>query len=73
MASISYNEKEKQTKEHVEDAGRRYSTADEVDELSTIESTAASTAAWLFSITVSLGGFLFGSANDRCNPVCDKR
>lgn len=29
-------------------------------ELSSIESTAASKAAWLISIVVSIGGFLFG-------------
>ena len=43
--------------EHVE---RRLSTAEEVTELSGIEATAASSAAWLISITVSIGGFLFG-------------
>ena len=40
---------------------RRQSTADEVTELSGIEATAASKAAWLISITVSTGGFLFGA------------
>ena len=40
----------------IEDAGRRLSTADEVTELSGIEATAASKAAWLISITVSMGG-----------------
>ena len=47
--------------EHVEiEGGRRKSTAEEVTELSSIEATAASKAAWLISITVSIGGFLFG-------------
>lgn len=46
--------------EHVEDAPRRRSVAEEVTELSGIEATAASKAAWLISITVSIGGFLFG-------------
>ena len=32
-------------------------------ELSAIEATAASKAAWLISITVSLGGLLFGMTN----------
>lgn len=44
--------------EHQED--RRGSTAEELTELSGIESTATSKAAWLIAITVSLGGFLFG-------------
>ena len=43
--------------EHVE---RRQSTSEELVELSGIEATAASKAAWLISMTVSLGGFLFG-------------
>jgi SP family myo-inositol transporter-like MFS transporter 13 len=46
--------------QQLEDAGRRLSTAEEVTRLSGIEDTAASKAAWLISITVSLGGFLFG-------------
>lgn len=41
-------------------AERRQSTVDEVTELSAIEATAASKAAWLISVTVSTGGFLFG-------------
>lgn len=45
---------------HVETIERRKSTSEEVTELSGIEETAASTAAWLISITVSIGGFLFG-------------
>ena len=43
-----------------EHAERRKSTSEEVTELSGIEATAASSAAWLISITVSIGGFLFG-------------
>ncbi|KAF2113153.1 general substrate transporter [Lophiotrema nucula] len=39
---------------------RRGSTAEQVVELSQIEATAASKAAWLLSVTVSLGGLLFG-------------
>lgn len=34
--------------------------AQHLAELSSIEATAASKAAWLISITVSLGGLLFG-------------
>lgn len=41
---------------------RRQSTAEEVTELSAIEGTAASRAAWLISVTVYMGGFLFGYA-----------
>ena len=39
---------------------RRQSTSQEATELSGIEATAASKAAWLISATVSIGGFLFG-------------
>lgn len=51
------------------EGGRRGSTAEELTELSGIEATAASKAAWLISVTVSLGGFLFGRWNtaDRGN------
>lgn len=59
-----YNEKleavSTNTDQYVEDAGRKHSTAQEITELSNIEATAASKAAWIISITVSLGGFLFG-------------
>lgn len=46
---------------YIEDASeRRLSVNDEVTDLSAIEATAASRAAWLISVTVSMGGFLFG-------------
>ncbi|KIW86875.1 uncharacterized protein Z519_12496 [Cladophialophora bantiana CBS 173.52] len=51
---------EKYAADQVEAVDRRKSTSEEVTELSGIEATAASKAAWLFSITVSVGGFLFG-------------
>ncbi|KIX10226.1 uncharacterized protein Z518_01307 [Rhinocladiella mackenziei CBS 650.93] len=51
----SYNEEQVET--IVES---RKSTSEKVTELSGIEATAASKAAWLISITVSIGGFLFG-------------
>jgi len=35
--------------------------ADQLAQLSSIEATAASKGAWLISITVSLGGLLFGT------------
>ena len=59
--------------EQIEVVGeRRHSTADEVTELSAIEATAASKAAWLISVTVSTGGFLFGRLRlqMRSNKVC---
>jgi MFS transporter, SP family, solute carrier family 2 (myo-inositol transporter), member 13 len=49
--------------QQLEDAGRRQSTSEEITELSNIEATAASKAAWLISVTVSLGGFLFGMSD----------
>lgn len=48
--------------DQVETIERRKSTSEEVVELSGIEATAASKAAWLISITVSIGGFLFGKS-----------
>ncbi|XDG02372.1 hypothetical protein ABKA04_001987 [Annulohypoxylon sp. FPYF3050] len=44
--------------DHVEDV--QFKNAEELTELSGIEATAASKAAWLICITVSLGGLLFG-------------
>ena len=44
---------------------RRKSTSEEVTELSGIEATAASKAAWLISATVSIGGFLFGQQHHK--------
>lgn len=48
------------SEDYIEDVERSDSTKKEVTDLSGIEATAASKAAWLISITVSLGGFLFG-------------
>jgi SP family myo-inositol transporter-like MFS transporter 13 len=42
--------------------------AQHLAELSSIEATAASKAAWLISITVSLGGLLFGTADMSPHP-----
>lgn len=59
----SYIEKKDTGREHIEDAEhseRRQSISDDLTAMSGIEATAASTAAWLISVTVSLGGFLFG-------------
>ena len=39
---------------------RRKSVNEQIVDLSGIEATAASKAAWLISITVSIGSFLFG-------------
>ena len=46
--------------EHVEEADLKKGSYDEQAALSSIEDTAASKAAWLITLTVSLGGFLFG-------------
>lgn len=48
--------------EFVENIERRRSTTDEIVDLSGIENEAASKAAWLISLTVSIGGFLFGKS-----------
>ncbi|KAF2031750.1 putative transporter [Setomelanomma holmii] len=48
------------SQEKIEDISNSKRHADELAELSGIEATAASKAAWLISITVSLGGLLFG-------------
>jgi len=48
------------SQEQIEDLSAAKQHADHIAELSGIEATAASRAAWLFSITVSLGGLLFG-------------
>lgn len=47
--------------EFVETVERRKSVSEEATELSGIEATAASRAAWLIALTVSIGGFLFGA------------
>jgi SP family myo-inositol transporter-like MFS transporter 13 len=47
--------------EHLEEADLKKGDFDEQAALSSIEDTAASKAAWLITLTVSLGGFLFGS------------
>lgn len=45
----------------IEDISKSQDHQDQLAELSAIEATAASKAAWLISITVSLGGLLFGT------------
>lgn len=59
-----WDEKKKQdwtTSEHVEDADiKAVDISYDLAALSAIEDTAASTAAWLIAVTVSLGSFLFG-------------
>lgn len=49
------------SQERIEDVSNAKEHADQLAELSVIEATAASKAAWLISITVSLGGLLFGT------------
>lgn len=50
--------------EYVEEIGdmKQLACSTDQDELSGIESTVASKAAWLISIVVSIGGLLFGSS-----------
>lgn len=64
MANVktTFNEKANilDSNEQIEDIKWSNSLAHAVTELSAIEDTAASKAAWLISSTVSLGGFLFG-------------
>ncbi|CAK4008843.1 general substrate transporter [Lecanosticta acicola] len=58
-----WDEKQKQTwaaAERIEEADLKAGVPSEITALSAIEATAASKAAWLISLTVSLGGFLFG-------------
>ena len=50
------------TADKIEDVSES-ENAQQLAELSAIEATAASKAAWLISITVSLGGLLFGMKN----------
>jgi SP family myo-inositol transporter-like MFS transporter 13 len=49
------------SQERIEDISHAKEHAEQLAELSGIEATAASKAAWLISITVSLGGLLFGT------------
>lgn len=67
---MAYDDKDVGDGAHVETIERRKSTSEEVAELSGIEDTAASTAAWLISITVSIGGFLFGKYRVGGKNVC---
>lgn len=56
------------SQERIEDISNAKEHADELAELSGIEATAASKAAWLISITVSLGGLLFGTFGHHSPP-----
>lgn len=47
------------TEEHIEDVSSQDQNPD-VSALAGIEETATSKAAWMITLTVSLGGFLFG-------------
>jgi len=57
---MSYLDTKSVGDEQIENVERRQSKVEEIIDLSGIEATAASKAAWLISITVSIGGFLFG-------------
>lgn len=59
MALVDEKKAEIEHAEHIDDES---ATFEKIEELSNIEETAASRAAWLISLTVSLGGFLFGYA-----------
>lgn len=71
MASYEKDTKYEETSEKLENisVSRRGSTAEQVVELSQIEATAASKAAWLLSATVSLGGLLFGRSSTPHNGM----
>lgn len=56
IVDIKFDDSASQDK--IEDISKAH--AEQLVELSGIEATAASKAAWLISITVSLGGLLFG-------------
>ena len=49
-----------ESSEKIEKIATAQDTHGQIEELSALEATAASKAAWLISITVSLGGLLFG-------------
>lgn len=57
---LDYNERSTSI-DKIEDVSNAREHADQIAELSGIEATAASKAAWLISMTVSLGGLLFGT------------
>lgn len=58
-------EKKHVTDDYIERVSSDHDASD-LTALSSIEATAASKAAWLISITVSIGGFLFGTNATRC-------
>ncbi|KAK5069207.1 hypothetical protein LTR64_008639 [Lithohypha guttulata] len=61
MSAYQDNEKYGEERvEYTEKSSRRASVAEEVLDLSGIEATAASKAAWLISLTISQAGLLFG-------------
>lgn len=61
MSTYQDNEKYGEERvEYTEKSSRRASVAEEVLDLSGIEATAASKAAWLISLTISQAGLLFG-------------
>lgn len=49
------------SQERIEDVSHAKEHADQLAELSGIEATAASRAAWLIAITISIGNLLFGT------------
>jgi MFS transporter, SP family, solute carrier family 2 (myo-inositol transporter), member 13 len=53
---------QRESTDKIEDISNAREHAEQIAQLSGIEATAASRAAWLISITVSLGGLLFGES-----------
>ena len=60
MSSFNDEKKGDISTTHAEHGEHSTIPSEKIEELSSIEDTAASKAAWLISMTVSLGGFLFG-------------
>lgn len=57
---MAFENQKKLEIEHAEHVEPELGTIDKTDDVPSIEEAAASKAAWLIAITVSLGGFLFG-------------
>jgi hypothetical protein len=65
---VKWDESNSETIEQIETHKDGHTTHEQIEELSALEATAASKAAWLISITVSLGGLLFGTSL-KINPI----
>lgn len=58
---MALHDEKKTLDQRIEHAESSQNITEDLTILSSIEATAASKAAWLISITVSIGGFLFGT------------